>query len=258
MISWSHHSSSQQNLVTGKKILTGGRETGGRRRLREREGEVHRREPDLGSVLLSPIAAATALKRQTYHATECPQASRDPLTKLRTKSNRSTAQRRTHLASPPSHRNGRRISSAPREGFAISAGEAGGGRREPEWRGRTMGHCGLRPRLFRSFPPGPTLQLEAWWVVQIWHTGTPHTAQQWWCTANTTCAKYGQASGTSLKRVFSSLSRALCIRQVPKTIQSFKWFMTGLNFPFIWTELLDTGLRTGAEPSDQLRKSNAL
>lgn len=38
-------------------LYTGGRENGDRRRLRERAGEVQRREPDLGAVFRSPIAA---------------------------------------------------------------------------------------------------------------------------------------------------------------------------------------------------------
>lgn len=44
------------------KGLTGRRENGCRRGLREREGEVHRREPDLGAVLQLPIAARTCTK----------------------------------------------------------------------------------------------------------------------------------------------------------------------------------------------------
>lgn len=52
------------------KALTGRRENGGRRGLREREGEVHRREPDLGAALVLPIAARICIKRHANHATE--------------------------------------------------------------------------------------------------------------------------------------------------------------------------------------------
>lgn len=44
------------------KGLTGRRENGGRRGLREREGEVQRREPDLGAVLVPPNAARNCTK----------------------------------------------------------------------------------------------------------------------------------------------------------------------------------------------------
>lgn len=38
--------------------------------MREHEGEVHRREPDLGAALVLPIAARICIKRHANHATE--------------------------------------------------------------------------------------------------------------------------------------------------------------------------------------------
>jgi hypothetical protein len=52
------------------KALTGRRENGGRRGLREREGDVHRREPGLGAALVLPIAARNCIKRHANHATK--------------------------------------------------------------------------------------------------------------------------------------------------------------------------------------------
>jgi len=86
--------------------------------------------PTLAPSSSRPTPPVTALKRPAnHHATE---TAGGEITRLRTKSSRSTAQEgrptHTHLASPPSQRRGGKVSGVLREGFGVpeEAREAGG------------------------------------------------------------------------------------------------------------------------------------
>jgi len=169
--SQSLHSLCQQNLVKKKEVLTGVRENGSRRRLREREGEVHRREPDLGSVLLSPTAASNCTRETDQSCNGMSNLGRS----RNSAPNRAVPQHRSRPTSLPSHPTGTDEGPAAlcARVLGVSADEAreaGEGARVCEGGGRRVGVLGTLPlSAFGGFP-----------CVEVGEYGTalarPHTS----------------------------------------------------------------------------------
>ena len=147
--SQSLHSLCQQNLVKKKEVLTGVRENGSRRRLREREGEVHRREPDLGSVLLSPTAASNCTQEADQSCNGMSNLGRS----RNSAPNRAVPQHRSRPTSLPSHPSGKDQRRSAREFWGFRRRKRERRERERESARGEEEECGTLPLpAFGGFP----------------------------------------------------------------------------------------------------------